>query len=632
MKKLNRPRSIQISNQKRLSNIKLSSDNSFAHNKISINPLLQSIKNSPISLFSPKINQNQKSFLNITDKKFKTKNYFFETSEKHFIKAINSPKKEKDKDKSDIKKKLNDSHKNPICLQKSGQNLIKFIQNYPKTFYQKLSNSIQKMKIQTDKTLKVMRKNIKISSREAIHRATSAINIHHNFIKKKEKGKKSKKEDQDPLNLNNYDEYTNLNHSITKNKYLMKSNKASYLSNNFITNNNSKENNFSDKNNNSNELLGLSRIPSISFRNIKDEPFYIPLFKNFEKNRKFYKNMYHFRSFEMNDKILLRSTNKIYGMPNILVGLSSYIKEPEIQLKFIYNKIKILLDNIKYFKLNYMLKKDFRLAFINMENPIKAEFNYIIEELCVVLIRIIPQLLKGFYNSLDQLLFINIPGIDEEMKKKPSNEIECLKYNINFFNKVSDYFAACVDIYNVIQKQIAEFRYKSTEFHPLNKNLDLARFDSSKLISMSDSYIEKTKNDENIFSKLEIGLNLKKKKTEEKEEEDEFERYHKRRRIKIVADSIKIDRINSALNIGKKEINQDIIICDIKKKNKKLKIHKNPSILNSSLIKDMMKYFNKNIKAKIISQQVIERFKNNELKRLNNNNIDDRTNSINEII
>ena len=63
-----------------------------------------------------------------------------------------------------------------------------------------------------------------------------------------------------------------------------------------------------------------------------------------------------------------------------------------------------------------------------------------------------------------------------------------------------------------------------------------------------------------------------------------------------------------------------------------MKYNKNPSILNSSLIKDMMKYFNKNIKAKIISQQVIERFKNNELKRIKNNrnnNIDDKNNEIN---
>ena len=129
-----------------------------------------------------------------------------------------------------------------------------------------------------------------------------------------------------------------------------------------------------------------------------------------------------------------------------------------------------------------MIKRDFRLAFINMENPIKAEFNYNLEELCILLIRIVPQLLKTFYNSLDQLLFINIPGIDDEIQKNPSNEIECLKFNINFFNKVTDYFSACVDIFNVIQKQIAEFKYTSSEFQPLNKNLDLARFDTNKLI------------------------------------------------------------------------------------------------------------------------------------------------------
>ena len=375
-------------------------------------------------------------------------------------------------------------------------------------------------------------------------------------------------------------------------------------------------------------MLGLSKIPSTSFGKIKNKPFYVPLFKNLENNKNFYKNMYHFRSFEMNDKALLKNTNKIYDEPSGLVGLSSYIKEPEIQLKFIFNKIKLILDNIKHFKSNYMIKRDFRLAFINMENPIKAEFNYIIEELCVLLIRIIPQLLKGFYNSLDQLLFINIPGIDEEMKKNPSNEIECLKFNINFFNKVTDYFSACVDIFNVIQKQIAEFKYTINEFHPLNKNLDLARYDSTRLISMADSYIEKTKNDENIFSKFEIGLNLKKKKIEEKEEIDGFERFHKRRRIKVIGDAIKLDRINSALNIAPNGMKKDIITNE--EKRKRIKINKNPSILNSTLIKDMMKYFQKNVKAKIISQQVIERYKTKELKRLRN--INNNTNNINEYI
>ena len=157
--------------------------------------------------------------------------------------------------------------------------------------------------------------------------------------------------------------------------------------------------------------------------------------------------------------------------------------------------------------------------------------------------------------------------------------------NINFFNKVSDYFSACVDIYNVIQKQIAEFKYTNNEFHPLNKNLDLARYDSTRLISMADSYIEKTKNDENVFLKFEIGLNLKKKKQEEKEEMDGFERFHKRRRIKIIGDTIKLDRINSALNIAANGMKKDIIIND--NKTQLSFLHK----FTNDSDKDFIKYF-----------------------------------------
>jgi hypothetical protein len=65
------------------------------------------------------------------------------------------------------------------------------------------------------------------------------------------------------------------------------------------------------------------------------------------------------------------------------------------------------------------------------------------------------------------------------------------------------------------------------------------------------------------------------------------------------------------------------------KKKRKIKDNKNDSILNSSLIKNMMKYFQKSVKAKIISQQVIERFKTNELNRLKN--LEDNSNSLNEI-
>ena len=245
-----------------------------------------------------------------------------------------------------------------------------------------------------------------------------------------------------------------------------------------------------------------------------------------------------------------------------------------------------------------------------MENPVKAHFNSTIEEVCILIIKIIPLILKEFYYSLSQLLFINIPQINEEMEKTPSNEIECLKYNIHFFQKVKDYFSACVDIYNVIQKQIAEFKFSPNEFTALNNVLDLARYNSTTLISMAKTQIEKTKNDD-IFNNFEIGLNIKKKKPYEKE--TLLERFHKRRKIKILDDKEKINRIKSALNIGTKDLHNQFIVKLNTKNNKE---NENQSILNSYLIKDMMNYFIPEVKEKIISQQVIERFKKLELERL----------------
>ena len=591
---------------KKLSNIKLINHKFRINRKIKIKPLSQTLINSPMNLNSLKDSKSSFS-LNTTDKEIKNKSKFYKSSINFGkdLKDIEPIKKDEDASHSPFSNK-----KLPISLRKEHK-YINYIPNYPRTFYQKISNSIQKMKIQADTALDIMKKNLKISDREVFRRSTSVINI-HTINKQKTKQKQDRLKDK----YHKYEDYLeNAKYDIND---FIQSSKTNRLKKTIYNLHNDYTYNY--------KLLGLSNIPSISFNDIKYKPFYIPLFNNLEKKRRFYKDMYHHRSFEMKEKILAKNSNKIYDPTNKLVGITAYVKEPDIQLKFIFNKIKLILDNIKHFKINYMFKKDFRQAFINMENEIKAEFNYIIEELCTVLIRIIPQLLKGFYNSLDQLLFIKIPEIDEEMQKKPRNEIECLKYNINFYIKVSDYFSACVDIYNVIQKQIAEFKYTNTEFEFLNMNLDLARYDSTRLISMSDSYIEKTKKDEKVFSKFEIGLNLKAKKIEVKEKIDGFERFHRRRRIKIVGDRIKIDRINSALNIGNKGVINNFLF---NKKKRKIKDNKNDSILNSSLIKNMMKYFQKSVKAKIISQQVIERFKTNELNRLKN--LEDNSNSLNEI-
>ena len=587
--------------------IKLKKINSFSIIKSKTNSLFNLSKNklksekkvkfnTPVELriLTPNsISIKNRTFFNLnkTDKKSKSKPSLTPTK-KITIKSIENEKTEKRPKSrfgvSPLKK----------FQKRNSQSFVKYVQDYPKTFYQKIYNNIEKMKIKADRTIKVMRRNLRLTNHDVFLRATNLVNINtliNRGLKLKKESLKKKENKKNNTNI----EQELFEEQNKKNEDYIDSN-----SKNKQYNKRKIDNSLSEKKN-----LGLEKISLKPFYNIKLKPFYIPLFKSLENNNKYYKNMYHTRFSEMKDSTNTNEVSKkIYDAPYILQKVNIFLKQPEVQLKSIYNKLKLLLNNIQYFYNNFLIKREFRHAFINMENPVKAHFNMIIEEVCILIVKLIPLILKEFYFSLSQLLFINIPQINEEMEKTPSNEIECLKYNIHFFQKVKDYYSACVDIYNVIQKQIAEFKFSPNEFTTLNNILDLARYNSTNLISMANTQIEKTKNDDDIFNNFEIGLNIKKKKYYEKE--SGFERFHKRRKIKLLDDKEKINRIKSALNIGTKDLHNQFIVKLNNKENE------NQSILNSYLIKDMMNYFTPEIKQKIISQQVIERFKKLELERL----------------
>lgn len=587
--------------------IKLKKINSFSIIKSKTNSLFNLSKNklksekkvkfnTPIELriLTPNsISIKNRTFFNLnkTDKKSKSKPSLTPTK-KITIKSIENEKTEKRPKSrfgvSPLKK----------FQKRNSQSFVKYVQDYPKTFYQKIYNNIEKMKIKADRTIKVMRRNLRLTNHDVFLRATNLVNI-NTLINRGLKLKKESLKKKENKKNNTNSEQELFEEQNKKNEDYIDSN-----SKNKQYNKRKIDNSLSEKKN-----LGLEKISLKPFYNIKLKPFYIPLFKSLENNNKYYKNMYHTRFSEMKDSTNTNEVSKkIYDAPYILQKVNIFLKQPEVQLKSIYNKLKLLLNNIQYFYNNFLIKREFRHAFINMENPVKAHFNMIIEEVCILVVKLIPLILKEFYFSLSQLLFINIPQIKEEMEKTPSNEIECLKYNIHFFQKVKDYYSACVDIYNVIQKQIAEFKFSPNEFTALNNILDLARYNSTNLISMANTQIEKTKNDDDIFNNFEIGLNIKKKKYYEKE--SGFERFHKRRKMKLLDDKEKINRIKSALNIGTKDLHNQFIVKLNNKENE------NQSILNSYLIKDMMNYFTPEIKQKIISQQVIERFKKLELERL----------------
>ena len=599
-------------------------------------------------------NDNKNNNLNTSDSLFQLNI----KNNNNFNNSNSSEEKKKEEKKSEINPKIKNKKLVKIHLSKKRQKKLQKMQSeyyakYPKTIFQKIIKNLDKVKIRTNNTLLAMKKNLRISSEEVAKRLNYqkqselvATNI-LNFEQREKRNKniynlsrsKNFNNSQQSFHIGKYKNIStilpnissnNINQSISGSTIININNQNELSEYNTINMNRTQYNmsikkgfktgirSKSQLNINNNyhknddfgfrEFLNLVEIPRVSLVSIKEEYPYKPLYP-LDGTKYYYKNMYHNRNLDFPLYLIRAHCYKIYGIPAILVEQNSFHKESEINNLTIINKIQLIQDNIDYFKTNLMYKNEFLESFNNMENLQKAEFNYNLEEICCILIKIIPIILQNYYDILKKLLCLVIPDIKEEKSKKPENEHECLKLNYTFLNSVTEYFNVCLEVYRVLNKKCDRFNYTINEFCPLNSYLDVTRYNTTNLISFANSYIDKTKNDLKILEKLEIGLNLKKA---EKKEIDIFERYHERHRKKVSNEDIKIERINRALNL-RSRINRPNI-KDRKKYEEKERIIKKTSAFNSKVFRDMMKYFKPSIKAKIIAQQVIDRYEEKKKK------------------
>ena len=93
-----------------------------------------------------------------------------------------------------------------------------------------------------------------------------------------------------------------------------------------------------------------------------------------------------------------------------------------------------------------------------------------------------------------------------------------------------------------------------------------------------------------------------------------MERYNRRQKKIIFSENLKLKRINNAFNIHN-NIFSDEIDNNINENNKNKSKNKE-SILNSKLMNSVLKYIDISKRKQIIAQRVIERYKENELQRM----------------
>ena len=484
----------------------------------------------------------------------KEKSLFFNKKIKK-INANDTPNKKINKSNniiSSYKSKSNDKNKN----KKNKIVKISFVEEKNQSVFNKIVESIEKIKKESQKTYNIIKKNEKKTNFLKIKNYTNWERIKlksENSKLKEESGNNSKMLDSfiSPIAYKPTDE--EINSKIPK------------------TTNNIRDINFP---NNGNKIICV------------------------QKNAK---KLYHKRNLFITKEQLDTNFFKA-GIITNLWRRTGFLRETEMQINDIFNKIKLILDNIDYFKLSYFNNGNFYAAFDNMKNISQVELNLTFEELCFLLIDIVPKLLKKFFDELDRILYIKIPDLDQEMEKIPTTERECLEFNCAFLNPVSIYFTGCSGILKEIVKRIDYYKFSDKEFLLIDNYLDLARFDINKINSMAGIYIDKMKKDEKIVEKIEMGLGERKKKYNIVG--DILERVHKRY-SKNFRDDTKLERINSSLNLK-----GDLFGGDEKRKKFILmRRAKNLDILNQPVVANMMKYFNDNIKSQIISQQVFERYK-----------------------
>ena len=492
--------------------------------------------------------------------------------------------------KNSSKNILDDSNSNKSVLLKTFNlsnriNKKKKNINKPKTTYERIHNDIEKIKQHVDRTILLLKSNINYKLLN--QRKNKTIKIKNN-------------------NLNN--SCTNLNSLLSRKLSNISLFKNENNSNSYNINNNSdlvnSIHNKKIKNKTFISLKSFSTRSGVCFEDL------------FPKNKQYYKNMYHKRKLDINNREIVNINYNIYKTPIFLKQSVFSMKERNMQINIITDKIKLIIENINFYKNNFMYKKIFLNAFNNLPEIKKAELNIKIEEICAIIFKIIPYLLGKFYENLDDVLYLKIPDIIEERKKNPEDEKKCLFMNNLFFNDVFNYFLGCYEILKVLIKKIDGFKFDYNQFLIINLYLDFIRFNISNIISFAKNQIEKYDKDNEIINKFEENINFKPKtiKNKYKEIETKLIEYKKKNNILIIYEVTKIKRINKALETDKKFYDKDLLSKKIKLFQDKMKNQK--SLLNSNLISSLMDYMNINIKKKIIANRVIERYKEYEKNNL----------------
>ena len=294
------------------------------------------------------------------------------------------------------------------------------------------------------------------------------------------------------------------------------------------------------------------------------------------------------------------------------------LKDKEFQASVIRDELKILIENIQYFKSNLLGTGDILSAFKNKDLNFQITTNKLLEETCAF-INIIPKyILSDYYDYSERFISVQGGTIDDFISKCVTNEADIFIVNIKLLVKLAQFLKCSFEVYLMLIDKVDDITLKPQRFETLRLILEKCRYNISEIILKGKTSIQDLRFDRNLIKKykpllskdvitardIEIAQKGKQQKLSD----------HLRNQIQFSKNEFtqKKMRIINALAEEKIDNEDDNIIPFSKARPQKLKnltgFHGPMALVKSHLMTKMLKYCKKDVREKIISLRTIERY------------------------
>ena len=289
--------------------------------------------------------------------------------------------------------------------------------------------------------------------------------------------------------------------------------------------------------------------------------------------------------------------------------ISEFENDVEYQSKILTDQVKLLEGNIKCFNKDIIGNNDFQDAFRCLSLKTKINFNKALEE-TIGIIYLLPQLiLTDFYNVIKKFRNIKIPENEKFIEKYVFDESENLIYNCNLLTEVSDFFNSCFEVYLILINEVEEMNINFKNFSNILSSFEKARYNMIYVVNSAKNTINIYNKDVKYIDKISKKMGIKKRVIENRLITNKIMHQFA---FKKNPERQKKLMINSCLSENNRDDDNKQENKYIRPFNKKEKTPKFKSLVNSKLIKNLLKKCNdetKNIiNTEIINNQMNEDF------------------------